>query len=64
MRVAQAPTKSNSSPPAINVDNVSRKSLFNDWFPLERPGVERERPHHFQAIRGRGRRRDMILSHD
>jgi hypothetical protein len=32
-----------------------RKSLVNDWFSHESPGVQCERPHHFQTL---GRRRE------
>ena len=52
---AFAPTRRKSTCSAINADNMSRKSMFNDRFPHEGPGVKRQRPHHLELLRRRCR---------
>jgi hypothetical protein len=44
----------NSTFSAHNADNMSWKSRFNDGFSLEGPSVERQLPHHADALGGCG----------
>jgi hypothetical protein len=43
-----------STPSSLNVDNMSLKSGFSNVFSHETPYLHRQRPHHGEALGGRG----------